>query len=123
MGVFMEDRLIRVLRSWGTFFTVWPLNPETGKLKRLCCKCLWWFFTVNIINQNVLTINGIIHQRGFVNILKSMLETMYMFEIAFNIIYCGIRRKRMQVNVRFGTRSAITARGVSSSNSESFKNL
>jgi len=104
MSIFIEDRMIRVLRICGTYYTIWPLNSEDGKLKTLICKYVWWFYTLNILNQSLLTVNGIIQQKGFVNILKSMLETMYTFEIVFTLIYCRIQRKQLQVNTLFRSR-------------------
>ncbi|EZA56761.1 hypothetical protein X777_02368 [Ooceraea biroi] len=96
MGIFIEDRLIRMLRVCGTYYTIWPLSSEDGKYKTLFCNFLWWFYTVNILTEVFLIIKSMFHQEGSVNILKSLVETTYVLEISFGIICCRIRRKQIQ---------------------------
>lgn len=98
MGIFIEDRLIRTLRTTGTYYAIWPLSPEDGRLKRIICKILWYLYMINIPQQNYLAAKSMLYQRSLVDVSKSLVETAYMFEIGFVIIYCWIWRKQLQVN-------------------------
>ncbi|RLU27584.1 ObirOr5-X1 [Ooceraea biroi] len=96
MTLLMQEWVIRHLRVYGTYYTIWPLSSEDGKFKTLFCNFLWWFYTVNMISMSFLIPNTILNQESLVDTLKTLPVSAYCLEIIFNLIYCRIRRKEIQ---------------------------
>lgn len=94
-----HDKLIHVLRVYGILATIWPLDPKTGKFKALFYKILWCVYVTNgFIEMIALLMSTSLRQNDVVYITKILVEITCYFEVTFNVLYCKMQEKRLQVN-------------------------
>lgn len=101
MNIFVNyDKLLYAIRIWRMFTAIWPLHSEAGKLKTFFYQIFWCICLVNMTNQCYLLFISIFpfERSDFVNMLKTVVELVISAEAVFNLLYCRIRRQRLQVN-------------------------
>lgn len=101
MSIFMNyDRILYIIRVWGTFTAIWPLDFKAEKLKAFFYNIFWCICIVNMTNQSCLLIKSILlfDRRDFINTMKTVVELIFSAEAVFNLLYCRIRRQQLQVN-------------------------
>lgn len=94
------DKLLHALHMCGLFTTIWPLDSKAGKFKSFSYNILWFIYTLNMINQYYLMTESILptYRKDFINTMKTLVELIFSTEIIFNLLYCRMQRKRLQVN-------------------------
>lgn len=104
MSIFISyDRLLVMLRIWGVYTAIWPLDFKDEKLKIFFYQIFWCVCLVHMTNQCYFLIKNIFlsDQGDFVNTMKTMVELIFSVETVFNLLYCKIRRQQLQVNTVF----------------------
>lgn len=94
------DKLLHVLHICGLFTTVWPLDSKAGKFKTFSYNVLWFIYTLNMITLYYLMAKSVaVYREDFINTMKTLVELIYNTEVIFNLFYCRMHRKRLQVNI------------------------
>lgn len=94
------NKLLHVLHICGLLTTVWPLHSKAGKFKTFSYNVLWFIYTLNMISLCYLMVKSlIVNREDFINTMKTLVELIYTMEIIFNLFYCRMQRKRLQVNI------------------------
>ncbi|XP_011151854.2 uncharacterized protein LOC105190677 [Harpegnathos saltator] len=98
MSVFVKnDKILRALRICGILTSVWPLEDGAGRFKVISYKVLLWVYLVNDFSMVPTLIWNMSHHRNdFANVMKAIMELMYVSEEIVNILYCMVREKRFR---------------------------
>lgn len=101
MSVFVKnDKLLRALRVCGLLTRVWPLEDGAGKLQVISYKALSLIYLLNDFCMIPALVSGISYYRNdFGNMMKSILELMYVFEMIGSVSYCVAQEKRFRVSI------------------------
>ncbi|XP_032684793.1 odorant receptor 67a-like [Odontomachus brunneus] len=99
MSIFIKnDKLLRALRVCGILTRVWPLEDGVSRLLVIFYKAL---LLINLVNDFCLIpalIKGIMYYRNdFGNMMKAIVELMYVLEMISTIVYCVAQEKRLRM--------------------------
>lgn len=72
------------------------MDSKVGRLKVLSYKILCWIYVANGLLE-VPAFLASTDRKDFPNMMKMMVELIYVLEAVFNIIYCRVQEKRLQV--------------------------
>lgn len=93
-----HDNIIKFLQCLNVITATWPLEPNVNILKKIFYGILWCSYALNGITSILALSIGIYHYReDIVNMMKSIVEFVYICESLFNLCYCTLQKSNFKV--------------------------
>ncbi|KAL2717607.1 odorant receptor 49a-like isoform X1 [Vespula squamosa] len=96
---FLADHynLIKFLQWLNVTTATWPLGSDANILKRIFYAVLWYSYALNGITSILALSKGIYYYQDIVNMMKSIVEFVYICESLFNLCYCTLQKSNFKV--------------------------
>ncbi|KAF7408669.1 hypothetical protein HZH66_003206 [Vespula vulgaris] len=93
-----HDNLIKFLQWLNVTTATWPLESDANILKKIFYGVLWCSYALNGITSILALLMGIYHYRqDIVNMMKSIVEFVYICESLFNLCYCTLQKSNFKI--------------------------
>ncbi|XP_035717349.1 uncharacterized protein LOC118439640 isoform X1 [Vespa mandarinia] len=93
-----HDNLIKFLQCLNVTTATWPLGSDTNILKKIVYTVLWCSYALNGITSILALSMGIYYYRqDIVNMMKSIVEFVYICESLFNLCYCTLQNSNLKI--------------------------
>ncbi|XP_015173220.1 PREDICTED: uncharacterized protein LOC107064725 [Polistes dominula] len=93
-----NDNLIIFLQLLNISTATWPLQSDTNILKKILYGLLWWSYAINGTTSIMALLRGFSYYRqDIVNMMKSIVEFVYICESLFNLCYCTLQKSNFKM--------------------------
>ncbi|KAI4503248.1 hypothetical protein M0802_001470 [Mischocyttarus mexicanus] len=93
-----NDNLIQFLQLLNISTATWPLRSDANIFKKIFYGLLWCSYAINGVTSIIAVVMGFPYYRqDIVNMMKSIVELVYIFESFFNLCYCTLQKSNFKM--------------------------